>query len=173
MPESVTDRFTKKHEYIFFMVKSEKYYFDLDGIRDRHSLSTVKRYTRGYNGNEDRDYTVGPQNHMRKFMNNEEAKKANLEAGKNPGSVSDFWDITTKGNSEEHYAAYNDELIGKPIVAGCPKDGIVLDPFCGTATTGCRAIELGRKFIGIEGSSKYVELANRNIAPYIAQQSLF
>ena len=94
------------------------------------------------------------------------------EDGKNPGDVSDFWDIPTLPSSDEHYAAYNDKLIGKPIIAGCPKDGIILDPFCGTATTGCRAIELGRKFIGIEGSSKYVSIANKNLQPYISQLQL-
>lgn len=173
MPESVTDRFSKKHEYFFLMAKNEKYYFDLDGIRDRHSQSTVKRFERGYNGNEDRDYVSGPQNHMRGFMNNKEAKEAALEKGKNPGSVADFWDIPTVGNSEEHFAAYNDKLIGKPIVAGCPKGGIILDPFCGTATTGCRAIELGRNFIGFDGSEKYVKMGNKNLEPYKKQIQLW
>lgn len=173
MPESVTDRFSKKHEYFFFMAKREKYFFDLDGIKDKHALSTVARYTRGYNGNEERGYVEGPQNHMKKFMNNSDAKSAALESGKNPGSVSDFWDIPTQPSSDEHFAAYNDKLIGKPIVAGCPHGGIILDPFCGTATTGCRAIELGRRFIGFEGSEKYVEMGRKNLLPYIQQKSLF
>lgn len=173
MPESVTDRFSKKHEYIFFMAKNEKYYFDLDGIRDRYKEISVNRLNSGWNGNTDRGFVNGSQNHINKFMNDDTLKQAAIERGKNPGSVSDFWDITTKGNNDEHYAAYNDELIGKPIVAGCPKDGIILDPFAGTATTGCRALELGRKFIGIEGNEKYVEIANRNLLPFIQQQQLF
>lgn len=173
MPESVTDRFSKKHEYFFFMVKSEKYYFDLDGIRDKHSHATVKRYEYGKNGNEDMGYISGPQNHTNKFMSNPESKKAALELGKNPGSVSDFWDINTNGSSQEHFAAYNTKLIEKPIVSGCPKGGIILDPFCGTATTGCRAIDLQRKFIGIEGSSEYVKIGNKKLLPYQITQQLF
>ncbi len=173
MPESVTDRFSKKHEFIFLMVKQERYYFDLDGIRDRQSAATIKRYDYGWNGNEERDYVNGPQNNMNRYLGDAEKKKEAIEKGKNPGSVSDFWDITTKPSSEEHFASYNDELIGKPIIAGCPKGGIVLDPFAGTATTGCRSLELGRKFIGFEGSEKYVEMGNKNLAPYIQQQQLF
>lgn len=173
MPESVTDRFSKKHEYFFLMVKQEKYYFDLDGIRDKQSPATIKRYDYGWNGNEDRDYVNGPQNNMNRYLGDPEKKKEAIERGKNPGSVSDFWDVCTQPSSDEHYAAYNDKLIGKPIVAGCPKDGITLDPFCGTATTGCRALELGRKFIGFEGSPKYVKMANKNLQPYLKQTQLF
>ena len=142
MPESVTDRFSKKHEYFFFMVKSDKYYFDLDLIRDRHKGENAIRNEQHPNG-------------------------------KNPGTVSDFWAINTKPSKHEHYASYNTELIDKPIVAGCPVGGIILDPFCGTATTGCRAIDLQRKFIGIEGSSEYVKLGNKKLLPFQITQQLF
>ncbi|MEO7048734.1 MAG: DNA methyltransferase [Ferruginibacter sp.] len=93
--------------------------------------------------------------------------------GKNPGSVSDFWDITTKPSKSNHYATYNSELIDKPIVAGCPEGGIILDVFCGTATTGCRAIDLGRKFIGVEGKEEYVIDGNKNLHKYIVSKKLF
>ena len=105
-------------------------------------------------------------------MTNVELKsglKQNNPKGKNCGDVSAFWDIPTKPSSEEHYAAYNNALIGKPIVAGCPKGGVILDPFCGTATTGCRALELGRNFIGFEGSEKFVKIANKKLLPYLTQ----
>lgn len=163
MPESVTDRFSKKHEYFFLMVKQEKYYFDLDGIRDKQKDISIQRYKYEFTGQEG-----GNSSNYRGRRKTEGAIM-----GKNPGSVSDFWDSPTQASSDEHYAAYNDLLIGKPIVAGCPKGGIVLDPFCGTATTGCRSIELGRKFIGIDGSEKYVEIANKNLSPYIQQSQLF
>lgn len=162
MPESVTDRFSKKHEYFFFMAKNEKYYFDLDGIKDR---------TLTY------DFTVRDRDTTK--LNNTPGRtkmgglKENNYNTKNPGSVSDFWDIPTKGNNEKHYAAYNTKLIDKPIVAGCPVGGIILDPFCGTATTGCRAIDLGRKFIGIEGKAEYVEIGNKKLYPYQISQKLF
>jgi len=165
MPESVTDRFSKKHEYIFFMTKNEEYYFDLDGIRDKLKNPTFIRnkaseiYGRG-SGSE--QFSKGSR------MWGDEKK------GKNPGSVSDFWDITTKpSKGVDHYATYNNDLIGRPIIAGCPKDGVILDPFCGTATTGCRALELGRNFIGFEGSEKYVKIANSKLLPYQVQQQMF
>lgn len=162
MPESVRDRFSKKHEYFFFMAKNEKYYFDLDSIKDR----TITKDNRI----RDRDATKLNNTPGRTKM---AGLKENNYDVKNPGSVSDFWDVPTQPSSDEHFASYNDKLVGKPIMAGCPQGGIILDPFCGTATTGCRAIELGRKFIGIEGSEKYVKIANRNLKPYINQQNLF
>jgi DNA modification methylase len=209
MPESVTDRFSKKHEYFFLMVKKEKYYFDLDGVRDKIKTVSIERYKYVFTGQEggDSDNFKGDKSHLipttkipqdqaemfgsprarqhrngvqpqRDFENglnghNQQQRGGENENGKNPGSVSDFWDIPTQPSSDEHYAAYNDKLIGKPIVAGCPKDGIILDPFCGTATTGCMALELGRRFIGIEGSEKYVQIANKNLEPYLKQQQLF
>lgn len=162
MPESVTDRLSKKHEYFFFMAKSEKYYFDLDGIKDRTKTKDLS--------NRNRDETKLNNTPCRTKM---AGLKTNSYDTKNPGSVSDFWDIPTKPSSDEHYAAYNDSLIGKPIVAGCPPSGIVLDPFCGTATTGCRALELGRNFIGFEGSAKFVDIGNKNLHPFLIQKQLF
>jgi site-specific DNA-methyltransferase (cytosine-N4-specific) len=173
MPESVTDRFAKKHEYFFLMVKNEKYYFDLDGVRGKQSKVTIERYNYGWNGNEDRSYTKGPQNNMNRYLGDPEKKKQAIERGKNPGDVADFWDIPTLSSGEKHYAAYNERLISKPIVAGCPEGGIILDPFCGTATTGCRAINLKRKFIGFEGKEEYVKIGNRKIEKHIRQQHLF
>jgi DNA modification methylase len=162
MPESVTDRFSKKHEYIFLMTKQEKYYFDLDGIKDRATTKDLRV--------RDRDTTKLNNTPGRTRMG---GLKENNYDTKNPGTISDFWDVPTKPNSDEHYASYNDALIGKPIIAGCPKGGIILDPFCGTATTGCRAIDLQRKFIGIEGKPEYVALGNKNLLPYQISQQLF
>jgi DNA modification methylase len=209
MPESVTDRFSKKHEYFFLMVKQEKYYFDLDGIRDKLKAVSIERYKYEFTGQEggDSNNFKGDKSHLipttkypqdqaemfgsprarqhrkgvqpkRDYENglngyNQQQRGGINEEGKNPGDVSDFWDIPTQPSSDEHYAAYNDKLIGKPIVAGCPEGGIILDPFCGTATTGCRALELDRNFIGFEGSAKYVKMANRNLLPYLQQQKLF
>lgn len=169
MPESVTDRFSKKHEYIFFMVKNEKYYFDLENIRDRFTSSSVKRLSQNITLQDGSFKSIEGG-----YKTNGPMKAAGDPVkGKNPGDVADFWDIPTVGNSEEHYAAYNDKLIGKPIIAGCPKGGIILDPFCGTGTTGCRAIELGRNFIGIEGSEEYCKIAEKRIKPYLSAQKLF
>ncbi len=166
MPESVRDRFSKKHEYIFFMVKQEDYYFDLDSIRDKHKWINDKR------------------NDGNRHEYKEESKSKNNEwlatnavsfnpKGKNPGSVSDFWDITTKGNTNEHYAAYNDELIKKPILSGCPEGGIIYDPFMGTGSTAEASLRANRKFIGSEMSSKYCHIANKRLEPLLKQINLF
>lgn len=166
MPESVTDRFSKKHEYFFFMVKSEKYYFDLDAIRSKHIHANDKR-----NDGERHIYKEGV-----KSMNNDMLATNAVSfnpLGKNPGSVSDFWDIPTKPSSNEHYAAYNDELIKKPILAGCPEGGIIYDPFMGTGSTAESALRANRKFIGSEMSEKYIHIANKRLNPYLSQSTLF
>lgn len=166
MPESVTDRFTKKHEYIFFMVKQEKYYFDLDAIRDKHKWANDKR-----NNGLRHEYSDNSKSQNNDWIATN-AVSFN-EKGKNPGSVSDFWDITTKGSTNEHYASYNDELIKKPILAGCPENGIIYDPFMGTGSTAEAALRANRKFIGSEMSSKYCEIANKRLEPFLKQQNLF
>ena len=139
MPEPVTDRFTKKHEYFFFMTKSEKYYFDLDSIKDK-----VKG----------------------------ELNDNNLK-GKNCGSVSDFWDIPTKPNSDKHFASYNQDLIHKPIIAGCPENGIIYDPFMGTGSTAIAALRRNRNFIGSEMSVDYMKISEKKIYNLLRQKTLF
>ena len=162
MPESVTDRFSKKHEFIFFFTKQQKYFFDLDAVREPHKEDSIKRAARAHKGlkthgavygaNWDQE-NVGYQN-LDERLANGELRMVNTN-GKNPGDVSDFWAITTKPSSAKHYATFNNELISKPILAGCPEGGIVLDPFAGTGTTLLYAHDLGRKFIGVEASEKY------------------
>jgi DNA modification methylase len=165
MPEPVTDRFTKKHEYIFFMVKSEKYYFDLDSIREKHSIVSLNRDKYGRKS----EYANGQAAVGRSY----EAGEMCNPKGKNPGSVSDFWDITTKPSSNKHYASYNDELLMKPILAGCPEGGIIYDPFMGTGTTAITALRANRNFIGSEMSTEYIKICENNIAPYLQQTKLF
>lgn len=166
MPESVTDRFTKKHEYIFFFVKQEKYYFDLDAIRDKHKHSNDKR-----NDGKRHEYKADAKTYE------DEKVGANAVSfnplGKNPGSVSDFWEVTTKGSSDSHYASYNTELIKKPILAGCPEGGIIYDPFMGTGTTAIAALRANRNFIGSEMSTEYIKICEANIKPYLQQTKLF
>lgn len=166
MPESVVDRFSKKHEYFFFMVKSEKYYFDLDAVRSKHIHANDKR-----NDGERHIYKDGV-----KSLNNDMLATNAVSfnpMGKNPGSVSDFWDIPTKPSSNEHYAAYNDELIKKPILAGCPENGIIYDPFMGTGSTAEAALRSNRIFIGSEMSEKYCKIAEKRLAPLFNQIKLF
>jgi site-specific DNA-methyltransferase (cytosine-N4-specific) len=157
MPEPVNDRFAKKHEYFFFMVKSQKYYFDLESIRDKCKplnrwggkkliAKGVSEWDKGSKQNSYRSRDMQPNNGM-----------------KNPGDVSDFWDIPTKPSSKKHYATYNFDLIDKCIIAGCPKGGTILDPFNGSGTTTLRAEQLDRKWIGIDGSEEYSKIAKEAI----------
>ena len=172
MPESVTDRFSKKHEYFFFMAKQQKYYFDLDAIRGKLDIKSVKRELRGNRENT----KYGSEKGMPKGVHSNTMSKSRIykgyseldsvmlaHKGKNPGSVSDFWDIPTKPSSKKHYASYNFDLIDKCILSGCPEGGIVLDPFNGTGTTILRAEQLNRKWIGIDGSKEYCEITKNGI----------
>jgi len=153
LPESVKDRFAKKHEYIFFFSKQQKYYFDLDAVREPHKSSSIERVKHSWNGHREKGSAFENMN----------VKRMLHPDGKNPGDVSDFWNINTHSNKSKHYATFNSNLILKPLLAGCPKNGIVLDPFCGTATTGITAIQHQRKFIGIEGKKQYCTIATKNI----------
>ena len=216
MPESVTDRFSKKHEYFFFMVKSEKYYFDLDAVRDKikevsierlqRGVSDTNKWVNGASGNSPHNLSQPRANIKTKIPKNSaemfgsprarQHRETNIKFGgnkgdgndtgiysgnnwqpradgKNPGSVADFWDIPTKPSSNEHYAAYNDELIKKPILAGCPEGGIIYDPFMGTGSTAESALRANRKFIGSEMSEKYIDIANKRLEHYLLQQTLF
>lgn len=164
MPESVKDRFSKKHEYFFFMVKNKDYYFDLDIIRDRlnNPIEIRNKASEEYGrGSGSKQFSEG----VRVW--------GNKDKGKNPGTVSNFWDITTKGSSKKHYAAYNMELIRKPILAGCPEGGIIYDPFMGTGNTAIAALKANRKFIGSEGSKDYYDESMRDIKPMLRQPKLF
>jgi DNA modification methylase len=231
MPESTRDRFTKKHEFFFFFVKQRKYYFDLDGVREKYKAASIERYKYDFDGsftpgtaypNEKREkpqhFTKIPKESCETFgsprarnhrNNGDGFKKKDLSGvvvndifnnnqtvtgrkhtnpklhsigkasqpntydnpnGKNPGDISDFWDIVTKpSNIKKHYATYNDDLISKPIVAGCPEGGVILDPFCGTGTTLIRALQLNRKFIGIDGKQEYVDIANKQTDILLSQ----
>lgn len=166
MPESVTDRFSKKHEYFFFMVKSEKYFFDLDAIRDKHKWASDKR-----NDGKRHEYADGVKSMNNKMLATNAVSFS--QGGKNPGSVSDFWDIPTKPSNEKHYASYNDSLLVKPVLSGCPEGGIIYDPFMGTGSTAEVAIRAKRLFIGSEMSSEYCDIANKRLEPYLLQQTMF
>jgi len=190
MPESCTDRFSKKHEFFFFMVKSEKYHFDLDAIRDSIKSVSIERYKYKFTGQEggnsnnfkaDKSHLIpktkikfggnkGDGNDKGIYSGNEWTPRAD---GKNPGTIADFWDIPTKPSASEHYASYNDDLIRKPILAGCPEGGLIYDPFMGTGSTAQAAIRSNRNFIGSEMSEKYMKICDMRLEPLLKQTKLF
>lgn len=178
IPSSVTDRFSNKHESFFFFTKSQKYFFNLDAAEDqrltkenrpdKHDRERILNYKikeiRIKNENEKLTEKKATLKRIQEenasdpteFWNPPEIKKHPEK--KNPGDVSDFWNINTEPNSSAHVASYNMALLDKPILAGSPKDGIILDPFAGIGTTLIRAKDHGRRFIGIEGSRDYCRI---------------
>lgn len=201
MPESVTDRCTKSHEYIFLMSKSQRYYFDheaiqeeavtqidprigkreeYNGIRDgRHGngqrafVSLKTRYKFGgtkYGENDDK--------HFQTYSGKEWIPKTKncMDDGQKPNTMHlrreqgfpdeqyvvrnkrDVWSVNVKPDTVAHFATYPEELIRPCILAGCPKDGIVLDPFMGSGTTARVAMKLDRNYIGFELNPEYCKI---------------
>lgn len=160
MPESVTDRCTKAHEYIFLMSKSQKYYYDADAIREPH-----KRLWDESNGGNMSG--VGHKKNGKIETNQRHPNDYPLpnELGANKRSV---WTISTKPYAGAHFAVFPSDLIEPCILAGAPVSGIVLDPFMGSGTTAQVAQNLGRQYIGCELNPAYMKLQNIRTA----QQSL-
>jgi hypothetical protein len=153
MPESVTDRPTKAHEYIFLFSKSKKYYYDHEAIKENISLSTQndKRYhTKEFTENR-------PE---RAFPGNKSKGSGMLSTGEKRNKRS-VWTVTTKPYSEAHFATYPPELIKPCILAGCPVGGTVLDPFGGSGTTKQVANENNRECILIELNPDYIKLIEK------------
>ncbi len=157
LPSSAADRFTVDFEKVFFFVKSRKYFFNqqLEPLRDRERLerpifSSKKRQK--YRG-----VSFSAINH-KTF---DTSRLRMLEKGlRNKRSV---WRIGTARFAGKHFAVYPPKLIETPIKAGCPENGIVLDPFIGSGTTAVVAKRLNRRFIGVELNRRYIKIANERL----------
>jgi len=168
MPESITDRCTKAHEYIFLLSKSKNYYFDYKSIQEEQST---------YNPNRTDGHRIGG-NKYHQGLYKLETYKDDQEPEQNPfRNKRDVWTVNVGGGysdeNDAHYATYPRKLIEPCILAGCPKNGVVLDPFNGTGTTGSVALEYQRKYIGIDLSDKYIEMAAKRLERESAQCCLF
>jgi len=156
MPESVQDRCTKAHEYIFLMSKSQKYYYDFDAIKE-DAGQAGKRITLG-----NKSFSKGQANGANvKPTGNGTSEFYDVPENRNKRSV---WTVTTKPYSGAHFAVFPSDLIEPCILAGAPVDGIVLDPFMGSGTTAQVAQDLGRKYLGCELNPEYKDLQDRRIA---------
>jgi site-specific DNA-methyltransferase (adenine-specific) len=152
MPESVTDRPTKAHEYIFLLTKSERYLYDADAIREPYNPNSLDRY----NYRLQNTAPQGRQSIGRKQPGETGAKiHEPNDLGRNKRSV---WTIPTQPYAEAHFATFPEELPKLCILAGTKLGDTVLDPFAGSGTTGQVAIELGRKAILIELNPDYCEM---------------
>jgi len=143
MPESVTDRCTKAHEYIFLLSKSARYYYDAEAVKEAANYAGENR---GKSSN------VSPKGIT--VMDNKQYDYRNKRS---------VWTVTTKPYNEAHFATYPEDLISPCILAGCPENGIVLDPFMGAGTTGLVASKLNRNYIGIELNAEYKRIADERI----------
>lgn len=153
MPESVKDRCTKAHEYIFLLSKSPRYYFDNEAIKEQ-AVGRNPGNTKPTKGG--RAYADGEDKHR---------TAANLhEIGpverRNKRSV---WTVATKPFKGAHFATYPPDLIKPCILAGCPVGGTVIDPFAGSGTTGRTAKDMQRKSILVELNESYCEIAAARI----------
>lgn len=212
MPASVKNRLTCSWEHLFFFVKSEKYFFDLDAVRVPHTSVSRPRKTpprlrpspnlsglrlppnpgepRSFhpNGKNPGDFwniaaetrTLGailgnsgavkvpggagwvghPQGGQARILREQDPRWLSPK-GKNPGDV---WEINTMPFKGAHFAVYPEALCERPIKAGCPPGGLVVDPFIGAGTTAIVTRRLGRRFIGFELNPEYVAIAKQRLS---------
>jgi len=158
MPESVQDRCTKAHEYIFLLSKSQKYYYDNESIKEKsihageqRSFNSPKKSMRNVDGK----VSTGNEH--------PDALPVEVSEMKNKRSV---WTVNPKPYAGAHFAVFPEELIEPCILAGAPVGGIVLDPFMGSGTTAQVAQTLGRQYLGCELNENYKPLQNKRIAQY-------
>ena len=148
MPESVRDRCTKSHEYIFLLTKSLKYHFDsvaiqTDNLGNAHDKSARK----------------GRKTHPTEFING-----IRISGGYYPkANKRDVWTVCTAPEKEAHFACFPQALIVDCIKAGCPENGTVLDPFMGSGTTAVVARKLNRNYIGFELNPNYMKIAKAKL----------
>jgi len=155
MPESVQDRPTKAHEYIFLLTKSPKYYYDADAIREPLAPASIGRLQQTIEGQTGTTRANGGMKSNGNFK-----AVGDIEQGRNKRSV---WEINTQGYPEAHFATYPEKLVEPCIMAGCPLGGVVLDPFVGSGTTMAVAQRLGRRGIGTDLNEEYLALAAKRL----------
>ena len=158
MPESMTDRCTRSHEYIFLLSKKRKYYFNqmlepakYDGRRDTRIKGSHK-YSRGVTG-------LNPQT----FANRGMERWPRSEDGRFLRNARDVWNIPIRHSSVNHFATFPDELATRILHAACPECGTVLDPFMGSGTVAVAAVRNRRQFIGFDISPEYVRIATERV----------
>lgn len=195
MPESVRDRCTKAHEYVFLLSKSPRYFFDADAIAEqatgqlpgnvnqqrvpgeregdnanlRNGLHAYADRQRSKRNSFARETKASAGDHGQSAQHRSDREDIDYTGTRNKRSV---WTIPTKAFSEAHFATMAPELAETCILAGCPEGGTVLDPFGGAGTTGLVADRLQRDAVLIELNPDYAGIAERRIkgdAPLFAE----
>jgi len=153
MPESVTDRCTKSHEYIFLLSKSAKYFYNHISIQEKANYDGRKdTIMKGSEKYKNSGHILAARGHIRWHENEDGIKIRNKRS---------VWSINTKPYKEAHFAVFPPKLPELCIKAGSKEGDVVLDPFFGSGTTGWVAQRLGRKWIGIELNPEYIKIAEK------------
>ena len=174
MPESVRDRCTKAHEYVFLLTKSERYFYDAEAVKEAASMDSgfAKQRLAGVaNWSKSTQEQHGRASMVGAVTGNEGNNTLWQDNGRrNRRSV---WTVTTKPYSGAHFAVMPSDLVEPCIKAGCPEGGTVLDPFAGSGTALAVAAELGRNAVGCELNPDYIALAERRILDARQSVALF
>lgn len=175
MPESVTDRPTKSHEYLFLLSKSERYYYDADAIAEPvvkgDAGSTFTKGKTGVNGQGRQQCAESrakkQDGHSRRHAGFNERWDSSDGDNRPTRNARTVWTIATQPYAEAHFATFPEELARRCIVAGSAPTDTVLDPFSGSGTVAAVAVGNGRAAIGIELNPKYQDLARHRIGPML------
>lgn len=179
MPESVRDRCTKAHEYIFLLSKSPKYYYDIEAIKEPMSLSSLSRLSQDVEAQAGSDRVPGKTNGPMKAVGkihkqrghsrpnegfngrwDDMSREEQCSGMRNKRSV---WKVATRPFKGAHFATFPPSLVEPCILAGCPPNGTVLDPFGGAGTTALVAERHGRNSILIELNPEYAAMASERV----------
>jgi DNA modification methylase len=152
MPESVTDRCTKSHEYVFLLTKNSTYYFDHEAIKEPAIHANDRR-----NGKGRHTYTG-------KRAENDGLVQQSFVTVNDTRNKRSVWTVNTKGYKEAHFAVYPPNLITPCVLAGSAEGDTVLDPFSGSGTTGEVALTHGRNYVGVELNPEYAALSEKRIS---------
>lgn len=176
MPESVKDRCTKSHEYIFLLTKADRYYFDYEAIREpavgfdnrppAGSRGAATPNQRRRKGNAKTFRGGGAYTNHGSFDNSVDTERESHGNGENETGLRNrrsVWNVATQGYAKAHFATFPEKLIEPCILAGCRPGGIVLDPFLGSGTTAVVAEKNGRDFIGIDLNPDYTEMSKQRL----------
>jgi len=160
MPESVKDRCTNAHEYIFMLSKSPRYYFDAESIQE-DAVGGIKGAAASFKREDSkRGQIMCPNSPIP--THRKDRKDVRYDGPKR--NRRDVWTVATRPCKEAHFATFPPDLIRPCILAGAPKHGIVLDPFMGAGTTALVCKQEHRQYVGFELNPDYIQIANRRIA---------
>lgn len=155
MPESVQDRPTKAHEYLFLLTKRARYYYDADAIAEKTLDSSASRYNYQFH--------VGSKEMGGGGRPGQASNTAGFKTFREARNKRSVWSITTQPYAAAHFATMPPALVEPCILAGSRKGEWILDPFAGSGTVGAVAIQNGRDFVGCELNPDYVALAYERI----------